>query len=142
MGLAAALCRWICGAATDRLISLRIVPGDWGALGLLAGVFLAGYLTEDKQFPHLPPVLRWVVDAVMKAPAWLLFLCVVGGSVVVALGEAGVRRALRRPVVPAGEAPTAENKPLPGDGVNGSPVEQPAPPNENQGSVPDAGGLP
>jgi peroxiredoxin len=51
MGVAAALCRWICGGATDRLLAIRIVPGDIGVLGTLAGILLAGSLVDNSP-PH------------------------------------------------------------------------------------------
>ncbi|MCC6420702.1 MAG: TlpA family protein disulfide reductase [Gemmataceae bacterium] len=45
-GLAAGVARLICGGATDRLLSLKLVPGDLGGiLGFLAALLLAGYLT-------------------------------------------------------------------------------------------------
>lgn len=46
VGLAAGSCRWLCGAATDRLISMRFERGDMGGIGLLIGLCVAGYFTE------------------------------------------------------------------------------------------------
>jgi thiol-disulfide isomerase/thioredoxin len=46
MGGALALCRWLCGGACDRLITVRIVKGDIATLGALLGLVLAGYLAE------------------------------------------------------------------------------------------------
>jgi thiol-disulfide isomerase/thioredoxin len=47
VGAAATLCRWMCGATTDRLLSLRLIKGDLGALLFIPGLILAGYFTKD-----------------------------------------------------------------------------------------------
>jgi thiol-disulfide isomerase/thioredoxin len=48
-GVAAGLSRLICGGASDRLLSLRVVKGDFGGmLGFLAALVLVGYLTEER----------------------------------------------------------------------------------------------
>jgi thiol-disulfide isomerase/thioredoxin len=49
-GGAFALCRWICGGTSDRLITMRIVKGDIATLGAFVGLVFAGYLAE-----HLMP---------------------------------------------------------------------------------------
>lgn len=50
-GVASALGRWLCGGVTDRLVTIRLVRGDLGGLGLLAGLIVAGYFT--KALPEL-----------------------------------------------------------------------------------------
>jgi thiol-disulfide isomerase/thioredoxin len=47
VGITAAFCRWICGATTDRLLSMRLIKGDLGALLFILGLILAGYFTRD-----------------------------------------------------------------------------------------------
>jgi thiol-disulfide isomerase/thioredoxin len=48
-GVAAGLSRLICGGEADRLLSLRIVKGDFGGmLGFLAALVLVGYFTEER----------------------------------------------------------------------------------------------
>jgi thiol-disulfide isomerase/thioredoxin len=46
-GVATTLGRWICGATSDRLWTTRFLPGDYAAIGFLAGVVLAGALAEQ-----------------------------------------------------------------------------------------------
>jgi thiol-disulfide isomerase/thioredoxin len=48
-GVATTLSRWVCGTATDTLWSARFLPGDYAAFGFLAGVVLAGSLTERQR---------------------------------------------------------------------------------------------
>jgi thiol-disulfide isomerase/thioredoxin len=45
--VAAALCRWIAGATTDSLFSLKTCRGDYAAFGALAGLVAAGALTPE-----------------------------------------------------------------------------------------------
>ncbi len=45
-GTAAALGRWLSGAASDRLLSVRFERGDLGAVGAIAGLVLAGCLAD------------------------------------------------------------------------------------------------
>lgn len=47
IGGTAAFCRWLCGGESQRLLTLRMVRGDFGGLGLLLGFVLAGYLTQQ-----------------------------------------------------------------------------------------------
>jgi thiol-disulfide isomerase/thioredoxin len=48
-GLAAAVGRFICGGATERLTSLRFTKGDFGGVvGWFAGLLLAGFLAEKQ----------------------------------------------------------------------------------------------
>src|SRR5436309_3049560 len=49
-GVAAGLARWVCGGATDRLLSLRLVKGDLGAIaGLVLGLFVVGSLADEER---------------------------------------------------------------------------------------------
>lgn len=45
---AGTLCRWLNGAATDDLLVLRRMPGNFGIVGFVLGVILAGYLGMDR----------------------------------------------------------------------------------------------
>ncbi|HET6575235.1 MAG TPA: TlpA disulfide reductase family protein [Fimbriiglobus sp.] len=46
-------------------------------------------------------LLDWLINGVLKSPWWLLLLCGLGGTVVLASAKAAVRRALQGPVIQA-----------------------------------------
>lgn len=51
VGTAAGLARWICAGATNRLWPSHLVEGDFGFVGIVAGLILAGFLTQFVEPP-------------------------------------------------------------------------------------------